>query len=51
MATINFISYKSQSRGGLGRVLKYVEQDEKTLMENGLKLVSGQACFPRLAFQ
>ena len=51
MATINFISSKSQSRGSLGRVIKYVEQDEKTLMKNGIKLVSGQACFPQLAFR
>ena len=43
MATVNFIPYKSQSRGALGRVMKYVEQDEKTLMKNGLKLVSGHA--------
>lgn len=51
MATVNFISSKSQSRGSLGRVMKYVEQDEKTLMKNGLKLVSGQTCFPQLAFR
>lgn len=51
MATVNFISSKSQSRGSLGRVMKYVEQDEKTLMKNGQKLVSGQACFPQLAFR
>jgi len=51
MATVNFISSKSQSRGSLGRVMKYVEQEEKTLMKNGLKLVSGQACFPQLAFR
>ena len=51
MATVNFIPSKSQSRGSLGRVMKYVEQDEKTLMKNGLKLVSGHACFPQLALR
>lgn len=51
MATVNFIPYKSQSRGALGRVLQYVEQDKKTLREDGRKLVSGQDCFPQLAFR
>ena len=48
MATVNFIRNAKQSRGALGRVKQYVEQEKKTVC-NGRQLVSGQNCNPKLA--
>jgi len=50
MATVNFVNRpKSQSGGGMGGVLKYVQRDEKT-MHNGKKLVSGLNCSPQSVY-
>lgn len=35
MATVNFIPYKRQSKAALNGVLRYVEQEKKTLTETG----------------
>lgn len=48
MATVNFIRCKKQSRGALGGVKRYVEQEKKTVCD-GRQLVSGQNCNPKLA--
>lgn len=51
MATVTFIKYERQSAGALRGVTGYVAQKEKTLLENGQQLVSGQNCNPQLACQ
>lgn len=51
MATVNFIPYKSQSKAALSGVLRYVEQEKKTLTETGQQFISGQNCTPQLALQ
>lgn len=50
MATFTAISEKTQTATALRRVLDYVMQDKKTVI-NGIKLVSGQNCVPESAFQ
>ena len=51
MATVNYISYKKQSKGALSGVAQYVAQGIKTLTDDGQQLVSGQNCSPQLAFR
>lgn len=50
MATVNFVRYSSQSITALKNVAAYVKQDEKTLMDNGQRLISGINCTPQMAF-
>lgn len=50
MATFTAISEKTQTATAMKRVLDYVMQDKKT-MHNGIKLVSGQNCVPKSAFE
>lgn len=50
MATVNFVRYSSQSITVLKNVEAYVRQDEKTLMDNGQRLISGINCTPQMAF-
>lgn len=49
MATVNFLSAKSQSRSRLGNAINYVSQDAKTIDISGQKLLSGQNCSPAFA--
>ena len=49
MATVTFIKYAKQSAGALGGVAAYVAQANKTMQENGQRLVSGQNCTPPFA--
>lgn len=51
VATVNFIPYKSQSKAALSGVLRYVEQEKKTLTDTGQQFISGQKCTPQLALQ
>lgn len=51
MATVNYISYKTQSRAALHGVAGYIVQDKKTLSGDGQRLASGQNCSARLAFR
>ena len=50
MATFTAIPEKTQTDTAMRRVLDYVMQDKKTVI-NGIKLVSGQNCVPESAFQ
>lgn len=50
IATFTAIPEKTQSASAMRRVLEYVMQDKKTLLE-GFKLVSGQNCVPESAYQ
>ena len=50
MATVNFVRYSSQSITVLKNVEAYVKQDEKTLMDDGQRLISGINCTPQMAF-
>jgi len=50
MATVNFVRYSSQSITALKNVEAYVKQDEKTLMDNGQRLISGINCTHQMAF-
>ncbi len=50
MATVNFVRYSSQSITVLKNVEAYVKQDEKTLMDDGQRLISGLNCTPQMAF-
>ena len=43
MATFTAVKNRGGGRGALGGVLRYTQQDEKTLWE-GLRLVSGWNC-------
>ena len=49
MATVNFLSARSQSRSRLGNAINYVSQDTKTMDISGQKLLSGQNCSPSFA--
>nr|WP_325302120.1 relaxase/mobilization nuclease domain-containing protein [uncultured Dysosmobacter sp.] len=51
MATVTFIKYQKQSAGTLHGVAGYVSQKQKTVQEDGQRLVSGQNCTPQLAVQ
>ena len=51
MATVNFVRYSSQSITVLKNVEAYVKQDEKTLMDDGQRLISGINCTPQMAFR
>ena len=51
MATVTFIKYEKQSAGALNGVAAYVSQKDKTVQEDGRRLISGQNCDPRLAVQ
>lgn len=50
MATITAIPEKTQTATAMKRVLDYVMQDKKTVLD-GIKLVSGQNCVPESAYQ
>ena len=50
MATVNFVHYDSQSVTVLKKVMAYVKQDEKTLMDDGQHLICGINCTPQMAF-
>ena len=50
MATFTAISEKTQTATAMRRVLDYVMQDKKTII-NGIKLVSGQNCVPESSYQ
>lgn len=50
MATFTAIPEKAQTATAMRRVLDYVMQDKKTVI-NGIKLVSGQNCVPESSFQ
>lgn len=50
MATFTAIPEKTQTATAMKRVLDYVMQDKKNVL-NGIKLVSGQNCVPESAYQ
>lgn len=50
MATFTAIPEKTQTATAMKRVLDYVMQDKKTVLD-GIKLVSGQNCVPESAYQ
>lgn len=50
MAIFTAISEKTQTATAMKRVLDYVMQDKKTVLD-GVKLVSGQNCVPESAYQ
>ncbi len=50
MATFTAISEKTQTATAMKRVLDYVMQDKKTVVD-GIKLVSGQNCVPESSYQ
>ena len=50
MATFTAIPEKTQSAKAMKRVLDYVMQEKKTLLD-GVQLVSGQNCVPESAYQ
>jgi len=50
MATFTAIPEKTQTAAAMKRVLDYVMQDKKTVMD-GIKLVSGLHCVPESAYQ
>ena len=50
MATFTAIPEKTQTATAMRRVLDYIMQDKKTVI-NSIKLVSGQNCVPESAFQ
>ena len=50
MATFTAIPEKTQTATAMQRVLDYIMQDKKTVI-NGIKLVSGQNCIPESAYQ
>jgi len=50
MAIFTAISEKTQTATAMRRVLDYVMQDKKTVI-NGIKLVSGQNCVPESSYQ
>ena len=49
MATFVAIPEKTQTATAMKRVLEYVMQDKKTVID-GIKLVSGQNCVPEVAY-
>jgi len=54
VAIVTAVKEKTQSRTAMGKVIRYVSQDKKTLYENGdrsYKLLSGQDCCGETAFQ
>jgi hypothetical protein len=54
MATVSAIPEKTQSKTAMGKVMRYVAQEKKTLFSNGEKsyqLISGQNCVAETAFQ
>ena len=51
MATVTYIGYTKQSAATAKGVCEYVSQEQKTMQENGLQLVSGQNCSPQFAVQ
>ena len=50
MATFTAIPEKTQTATAMKRVLDYVMQDKKTVID-GIKLVSGLHCVPESAYQ
>jgi len=54
MAIVTAVKERTQSRTAMGKVIRYVSQDKKTLYENesrAYKLLSGQNCCGETAFQ
>lgn len=51
MATVTYIGYTKQSAATAKGVCEYVSQEQKTMQENGLQLVSGQNCSPQFVVQ
>lgn len=51
MATVTSIGYTKQSAATVKGICEYVSQEQKTMQENGLQLVSGQNCSPQFAVQ
>ncbi len=51
MAIVHFVNYKKpQTSKGMGYVLQYTMQDEKTVADDGKKYVSGINCTPQSAY-
>ena len=51
MATVNFVRYESQNKTALYNVTRYVEREDKTVLDDETQLVSGQNCSPRTAYR
>ena len=51
MATCSFIREKKQTAGAMGRVLRYVSQEKKTVNLDGQKYLSGVNCGAEVAQQ
>jgi type IV secretory pathway VirD2 relaxase len=49
MATVNAVNSKSKGGGGLRGSLRYISQEEKTLLDEKRKLASGVNCSPDTA--
>ena len=51
MAIVHFVNYKKpQTSSGMGYVLQYTMQDEKTVADDGNKYVTGVNCTPQSAY-
>ena len=51
MAIVHFVNYKKpQTSNGMGYVLQYTMQDEKTVADDGNKYVTGVNCTPQSAY-
>ena len=51
MAIVHFVNYKNpQTSKGMGYVLQYTMQDEKTVADDGNKYVTGINCTPQSAY-
>ena len=51
MAIVHFVNYKKpQTSKGMGYVLQYTMQDEKTVADDGNKYVTGVNCTPQSAY-
>ena len=51
MAIVHFVNYKKpQTSKGMGYVLQYTMQDEKTVADDGNKYVTGINCTPQSAY-
>ncbi len=50
MATVTAVNPRGKGGGGLRGSLRYISQDEKALLAEKLKLVSGVNCSPETAY-
>ena len=51
MAIVHFVNYKKpQTSKGMGYVLQYTMQEEKTVANDGNKYVTGVNCTPQSAY-